>query len=95
MTEPLPQPRGWRYGLHPAAKGARISAFGRSDLPLGEALRIEMASAEPGDDDSVHVQYYIATELGPWALWISCARSELDEREAILSQLSLPFDSEP
>jgi hypothetical protein len=69
----------------------RIRSLGRVDLPLGEALRLEMASADPAGDDTVHLQYYIATELGPWALWLSCARADLADREASLQELTLPL----
>jgi hypothetical protein len=51
--------------------------LGRIDLPLGEALRIEMVGSEPATEDSAHLQYYIATEYGGWALWISCAEGDI------------------
>lgn len=95
MTEPTASPMsGWRYGIHPRATGMRVHALGRVDLPLGEALRIEMVSADPGGDDTVHLQYYIATEAGPWAIWVSCPRSELAGREASLTNLNLPITEE-
>jgi hypothetical protein len=72
----------------------RIRSLGRVDLPLGEALRLEMAIATPDGDDIVHLQYYIATELGPWALWLSCPREDLAEREASLQELTPPFGQE-
>jgi hypothetical protein len=78
---PLP---GWHYGLHPRAVGMKLRSLERADLPLGEALRLEMAGDGPGGEDSVHLQYYISTHAGPWALWTSCARAELAAREAAL-----------
>jgi hypothetical protein len=95
MTEPSTSPLSrWRYGMHPRATAMRIRSLGRVDLPLGEALRLEMASAAPDGDDSVHLQYYIATELGPWALWSSCPREDLADREASLQELTPPFGEE-
>jgi hypothetical protein len=92
MTEssaaPLPR---WRYGMHPRAVGMQIRSAGRVDLPLGEALRLEMTSADPGGEDIVHLQYYISTDAGPWALWISCAPEDLAGREAALQEITPPF----
>ena len=34
----------WRYGIHPQAAGTQLEALGRVELPLGEALRLEMAT---------------------------------------------------
>jgi hypothetical protein len=81
----------WRYGMHPHATEMRIRSLGRVYLQLGEALRLEMANPDPGEEDVVHLQYYIATELGPWALWLSCAREELDDCEATLRELTPPL----
>ena len=57
----------------------------------GEALRLEMAEVDQPADDVVHLQYYVATELGPWALWLSCAPGELADSEAALRDLEPPF----
>lgn len=84
----------WRYGIHPRAADARIRSLTRVDVPLGEALRLEMTSADENADDTVHIQYYIATELGPWALWLSCAREDLADREAAIQALTLPLTDE-
>lgn len=93
MTELLASPISrWRYGMHPNATELRVRSLGRVYLQLGEALRLEMVS-EP-EDDMVHVQYYIATELGPWALWVSCTRADLAECEASLRELTPPFGDE-
>jgi hypothetical protein len=72
----------------------RIRALGRVHLQLGEALRLEMMNDGPDGADLVHLQYYIATELGPWALWLSCPREEAAEREASLRELTPPFEEE-
>ena len=72
----------------------RIRSLGRVDLPLGEALRLEMVDAGPGGEGIVHLQYYIATELGPWALWLSCPREDVADREASLRELTPPFVDE-
>jgi hypothetical protein len=96
MTESQPAAIGrWRYGLHPHATEMRITALGRVYLQLGEALRLEMASVAPGGEDTIHLQYYIATELGPWALWLSCSRAEVDDLEATLKDLTPPLSDEP
>ncbi len=83
----------WRYGIHPQAAGTQLDALGRVELPLGEALRLEMVDHAPDAEDLVHIQYYIATESGGWALWISCPRADLAAREASLQELAPP-DSE-
>jgi len=80
--------------MHPRAAELRIRSLGRVDLPLGEALRLEMVDADPGGEDIVHLQYYIATELGPWALWLSCRREDVAEREASIQELTPPFPEE-
>ena len=84
-------PRRWRYGMHPGAPGMQIRSLGRVELPLGEALRLEMVDAGNGGDDAVHLQYYISTDLGPWALWFSCAREDLAENEAAIREIVPPF----
>jgi hypothetical protein len=79
---------GWSYGLHPEAPGAIVRTMTRVELPLGHALRLEMA--DPGSPDVVHVQYYIVTDAGAWALWISCALSQLRDQEALLPEIEPP-----
>lgn len=77
---------GWHLGLHPGAAGLRVRSLGRVELPLGEALRLEME--DPGAGDGVvHIQYSIATDAGPWALWVSCPQSDLADREATLREI--------
>jgi len=83
-------PRGWRYGIHPKAVGMQIRSLGRVDLSIGEALRLEMVSAEPGGEETAHVQYYICTESGGWALWQSCARADLAAQDAALHTVTPP-----
>ena len=92
MAESLAPPLSrWRYGMHPHATEMRIRSLGRVYLQLGEAFRLEMASADEGGEDIVHLQYYIATELGPWALWLSRAREDVAECETSLRELTAPF----
>lgn len=81
----------WRTGIHPRATGMRILSMGRVNLELGEALRLELSHGEPGGGDTVHLQYYIATDLGAWALWLSCAGDDAMESEASLRALMPPF----
>jgi hypothetical protein len=91
MTESLTPPVSrWRYGLHPQATDMRIRSLGRVFLQLGEALRLEMANASSDGDDLVHLQYYIVTELGPWAVWLSCAREDVADAEEALRDLAPP-----
>jgi len=95
MTESVASPVSrWRYGMHPHATEMRIRSLGRVYLQLGEALRLEMMNTGPDGDDIVHLQYYIATELGPWALWLSCSRADLADAEASLRELTPPFAEE-
>ena len=92
MDESLaPALKRWRYGMHPQASELRIRSLGRVELPLGEALRIEMTYADGSQDHLVHLQYYIATELGPWALWVSCAVEDREELEASIRELAPPL----
>ena len=81
--------------MHPRAAGMQIRSLGRVELPLGEALRLEMVDADPGGEDVAHIQYYISTEAGAWALWLSCARGDLAGREAALREISPPFMEKP
>ncbi len=84
----------WRYGMHPHADEMRIRSLERVYLRLGEALRLEMTNAVTIDEDTVHLQYYVATELGPWALWLSCSRADLADCETSLRELAPPFAGE-
>ena len=89
-------PRGWRYGLHPKAAGMQIRSIGRVELPVGEALRLEMSTAEDqGSGDDAHVQYYICTESGGWGLWISGPQADVADREAALLALVPPSEQTP
>jgi hypothetical protein len=95
MTESLASPVSrWRYGIHPNATEMRILSLGRVYLQLGEALRLEMMNGGQDGEDTVHLQYYIATELGPWALWLSSAREDVAAAEASLRELTPPFAEE-
>jgi len=95
MTESLASPvNRWRYGMHPHATEMQIRSLERVYLQLGEALRLEMTNAGPGGEDIVHLQYYIATELGPWALWLSCPRGDVADPEGSLRELTPVFAEE-
>jgi hypothetical protein len=69
----------------------RLAAFGRVELPLGEALRLEFADDTPGSSEQGNLQYYISTDAGPWALWLSCPRDELEAAEDALHRLEYPL----
>jgi hypothetical protein len=92
VAESLASPMSrWRYGLHPQAAEMRIRSLTRVTLQLGEALRLEMTNADAPGEDIVHLQYYIATELGTWAVWLSCSRADVADCETSLRELSPPF----
>jgi hypothetical protein len=84
----------WQYGLHPHATGMRVRSLGRVHIQLGEALRLEMTSSDEDGDHSVHLQYYIVTDAGPWALWLSCAPEDVDDSDATLREFTTPLDEE-
>ncbi len=94
MAESPASPLGrWRNGMYPRATGMRIRSLGRVSLELGEALRLEMHADEDGED-VVHLQYYIATDVGPWALWLTCAQEDVADSEAFLRELTPEFAEE-
>ena len=84
-------PGRWRYGIHPRAVGATIRSLGRVDLPIGEALRLELENAHSAGESTVDLQYYIATNAGGWAMWLSCPRDDLPGLEAALERIVPPF----
>lgn len=87
-------PRGWRYGMHPKAVGMQIRSLGRVELAIGEALRLEMSTVDDqGGGDEAHVQYYVCTESGGWALWLSGPQADVVAREAALHELVPPSES--
>ena len=86
---------GWHVGFHPRSAGLRVRSLERVDIPLGEALRLEMSDGEPPAADSVHLQYYIVTAAGPWALWTSGSPGDVAALEAALAEIAPPFDGEP
>ena len=83
----IPLLQGWRYGIHPRASGMRVLSLSRVELPLGEALRLELETDTQDGPADRHLQYYVVTEAGPWALWLSCPTEELAERESVLQRL--------
>jgi len=84
----------WRYGFHPHAAGMQVRSLSRVHLQLGEALRLEMGQGDPGEGDTAELQYYIATELGPWAVWLSSDRGDVAECEQALQEVASPFQDE-
>ena len=95
MAESLPSPLSrWKTGMHPDATGMRIRSLGRVFLPLGEALRLEMSDDGRDGGEVVQLQYYIVTDAGPWALWLSCAREDVADCEAALRELTPAFAEE-
>ena len=87
MTDISSPPGRWHYGLHPGAAGLRVSSLARIVIQLGEALRLEMEDAG-GTDESIHLQYYIDTDEGPWALWLTTTRAEIAADEASIKELA-------
>ena len=88
MTESSASTPRWRYGVHPRAAGMTVRSLGRMDLPIGEALRLEMA--DPADETLVHVQYHIVTEFGGWALWVSCPPEEIADLDSTVHTTTPP-----
>jgi hypothetical protein len=80
--------RKWEFGFHPAAAGSVVRTLTRVDLQVGDALRLEMSDQLSAE--LVHIQYFIATGSGGWALWISCRPDELAGYEAALPDLAPP-----
>jgi hypothetical protein len=76
---------GWHYGLDPWAPGMTIRSVTRERHTLGEALRIELGPAL--GDGRIHLQWYIATRMGPWAMWTACGADEAASREAVLREV--------
>lgn len=90
----VPLLQGWRYGVHPQATGMRVRSLARVELPIGEALRLELESEAADETDARHLQYYVITEMGAWALWLSCPSEEMPERENLLRRLEYPVAGE-
>jgi hypothetical protein len=96
MTHSPPPPISrWRYGMHPDATEMQIRSLSRVYVHLGEALRMEMTNAAADEEGVAHLQYYIATELGPWALWLTAPAAEVADCETALRELTSPFAPEP
>lgn len=78
---------GWQYGLDPEATALAVRSMERVHHQLGEALRLELA--DPGGSGAeVHVQWFIATRVGAWALWIACPPDEVAAHEADLTAVT-------
>lgn len=88
MSDQLPDPiPGWHYGLDPQAAGLTVVKLERVRHRLGVAMRVEMANPLAAVDER-HVQWFIATRVGPWALWAACTRADLAAREAVLADVT-------
>jgi hypothetical protein len=87
--------RRWRYGMHPRAAGLQVRSMGRVDLPIGEALRLELLNPDAAGEDVVHIQYYIVTEFGGWALWASCPSGDLADLDATVHTTIPAVPGEP
>ena len=49
--------------------------------------------SEPETCEPLHIQYYVATGSGGWALWTSCTVDEVAAVEAVLPELTIPEES--
>jgi hypothetical protein len=87
MDASVDLPGRWQYGIHEGAAGATVRSMDRVELELGDALRVELTGIGE-DEDLVHLQYFIATEMGGWALWTSCPSAEVDEHEQAIATLT-------
>jgi hypothetical protein len=81
---PIP---GWHYGLDPEAAGLAVRSLERVHHQLGDALRLELADPR-GPGIEVHLQWFIATRVGAWALWIACPPDEAAAHEAELAAVT-------
>ena len=84
LRNPIP---GWHYGLDPEASGLAVRSMERVHHHLGDALRLELADPS-GFGVEVHLQWFIATRVGAWALWIACPPDEAAAHEAELAAVS-------
>jgi hypothetical protein len=80
----------WQYGVHPAAVGSMVRAITQVDLPVGYALRIEMA--ESATAEVIHLQYHIATDNGGWSMWTSAPADALVGAEDSLAEYVTPTE---
>lgn len=78
---------GWHYGLDPEAAGLAVRSMDRVRHHLGDALRLELADPL-GPGREVHLQWFIATRVGAWALWIACPPDEAAAHEAVLAAVT-------
>jgi hypothetical protein len=85
MHNPVP---GWHYGLDPLVEGLAVRRMERLHHRLGDALRLELLDPAEADPDLVHLQWFIATRAGPWALWTACRPDEVAAREAVLAEVT-------
>jgi hypothetical protein len=90
--EPIP---GWRNGLDPAAPGMVVRSVGRGHHHLGDAFRMELTAPGSGSPQLVHVQWIIATRMGPWAMWTACRPEEVQAREEDLQAIDWFGDAVP
>jgi hypothetical protein len=72
----------------------QVRSLARVHLQLGEALRLELTDPDPARGDIVNLQYYISTELGPWAVWLSTTADDAAECERALQEVNTPFAEE-
>ena len=57
-------------------------------VPRASTPRRSFASG--GGSDLVSLQYFIATDEGGWAIWLSCHPGDLAGNEAALRELNAP-----
>jgi hypothetical protein len=89
MSNELRDPiAGWHNGFDPEAAGMTVRSLDRVDHQLGEALRLELRTPGAAAGEPVHIQWYIATRMGPWAMWTACHPDEVKAREAILHEVT-------
>ncbi len=71
-----------------SARSARVELLTRRGTPHRDDLDPTLEATT-----TAHLQYYIVTDAGPWALWLSCDRGRARRaREAALHDLQPPFD---
>jgi hypothetical protein len=84
LRNPIP---GWHYGLDPEAAGLAVRSMERVHHRLGDALRLELEDPR-GIGPELHLQWFIATRVGAWALWIACPPDQAAAHEAELAAVT-------
>jgi hypothetical protein len=50
-----------------------------------------MVGTGSASEATTHLQYYLSTEYGGWALWVTCAESQVADLDASIAAMSPPL----